>query len=133
LHVGQAARAIRIMHAEDDKLVADATRQALALEGWQVESVSAGVTALRRLTGETRYDLLLLDNELPGVSGVELARAARRLEHRRQTPIIMLSAADVKAAAERAGVDVFLRKPDDISKLVETIARLLGSSRAPRT
>jgi CheY-like chemotaxis protein len=128
LHEGQAARSVRILHAEDNKLVADSIRDALALEGWLVESVGAGVTALRRLTGEAHYDLLLLDNELPGVSGVELARAARRLEHRRQTPIVMLSAADVRAEAESAGVDVFLRKPDDISKLAETIARLLASA-----
>jgi CheY-like chemotaxis protein len=126
LHEGPfAARAVRILHAEDDRLVADTVRETLALEGWQVETVGAGVTALRRLTGEDNYDLLLLDNELPGVSGVELARAARRLEHRRHTPIVMLSAADVRAQAERAGVDAFLRKPDDVPKLAETIARLL--------
>ena len=131
LHEGQQeARALCILHAEDDKLVADVVRDTLALEGWQVESVGAGVTALRRLTGESRYDLLLLDNELPGISGVELARAARRLEHRRHTPIVMLSAADVRAEAEGAGVDAFLRKPNDISKLVETIARLLPTAGA---
>ena len=40
----------------------------------------------------------------------------------------MLSAGDVKLEAERTGVDAFLRKPDDIIRLVETIARLLSAA-----
>lgn len=40
----------------------------------------------------------------------------------------MLSATPVEAAAREAGADVFLRKPQDIGSLVETITRLLGSA-----
>jgi DNA-binding response OmpR family regulator len=49
------------------------------------------------LEGKEHYDLLLFDNELPHVNGVELIRRARRLPHRRRTPILMLSAGDVEA------------------------------------
>lgn len=46
--------------------------------------------------------------------------------HRSGTPIVMLSATPVEAAASEAGADVFLNKPQDIGSLVETITRLLG-------
>ncbi len=40
----------------------------------------------------------------------------------------MLSASDCAAAAHRAGIDAFLRKPEDMAILVETVARLLTDS-----
>lgn len=47
-----------------------------------------------------------------------------------QVPIIVLSAADVERDARRAGASAFLRKPDDVPLLAETVARLL--SRKPK-
>jgi len=126
---GKRARAVKILYAEDDKLVADAVVEVLKLEGWRVELLSNGEAVLSMLTGAARYDLLLLDNELPGRSGLELVRAARELEHRRRTPVVMLSASDVKAEAERAGVDAFLRKPEGVGELVATITRLLAAGK----
>jgi two-component system chemotaxis response regulator CheY len=122
----RAARQIVILHVEDNRQLAGAVKETLADEGWTVETCADGVEALHQLAGETRYDLLLFDNELPGASGIELVRRARGLPHRKQTPIIMFSASDCEAQARRAGVDAFLRKPQDIARLVETVARLLA-------
>jgi CheY-like chemotaxis protein len=122
----KAARTVVILHVEDSVQLAEAVRDTLEEEGWTVETCADGVDALHQLAGETQYDLLLFDNEVPGVSGIELVRRARGLSHRRQTPIIMFSASDCEANARRAGVDAFLRKPQDIAHLVETIARLLS-------
>jgi CheY-like chemotaxis protein len=77
------------------------------------------------LTDHQHYDLVLVDNELPGLSGLELVQRARRMTHRRRTPIVMLSGTDCETEAWRAGVDAFLRKPDDIDQVASTIARLL--------
>jgi CheY-like chemotaxis protein len=121
-----AVRSIVILHVEDNRQLAEAVKDTLADEGWTVETCSDGVEALHQLAGETRYDLLLFDNEVPGASGIELVRRARSLSHRRQTPIIMLSASDCEENARRAGVDVFLRKPQDIRRLTETVGRLLA-------
>jgi two-component system, OmpR family, phosphate regulon response regulator PhoB len=81
------------------------------------------------------YDLLLLDCELPGASGLELARRARSLAHRRRTPVIIMSGSQAEGAALRAGADVFLKKPEDTSAIVEIISRLLitagASTRGP--
>jgi CheY-like chemotaxis protein len=86
---------------------------------------------LKKLAGKTRYDLLLFDNELPGMNGVELIRIARKLPHRRRTPIIMFSASNCEAEAWKAGVNAFLRKPKDLPALTSMIARLLSSKRKP--
>src|SRR5712691_6827256 len=73
------------------------------------------------IAGEARYDLLLLDYDLPGVDGIQLTQHARGLDHRSQTPIVILSAMPIDAAARDAGADAFLRKPEDLSSLAETI------------
>lgn len=68
-----------------------------------------------------------MDNELPGVSGLELVRRLRPLEHRRHIPAVVLSAGECGAGARRAGADEFLLKPEGIGTLAETIGRLLAA------
>ncbi len=91
-----------------------------------VDAFDEGVAALAQIESSVHYDLMILDNELPGVGGIELIRRARALAHRQRTPIIMLSASDVERDARRAGASAFLRKPQEIPALAETIARLLA-------
>ena len=119
------ARPAVIMHVEDHKVVADAVRDTLRLEGFRVVTCADGAVAVSRLSSDATYDLLIFDNHLPNVDGMELVRHARGLPHRQQTPIIMLSATEAEAEARRAGVDVFLRKPDDVRNLVGVVRRLL--------
>lgn len=104
-------------------------KETLELEGWRVETCAHGLVALRLIEGDARFDLLLLDNELPAMSGIELTRRARSLSHRRQTPIIVISASVCGRAAREAGADAFLKKPEDVGKLLETIERLLSDRR----
>jgi CheY-like chemotaxis protein len=115
---------LTILYAEDNKLVSDAVRDLLEAEGWRVEFCSDGNAAMNRIAGGFPYDLLLLDNELPGATGMELTRYARSLPRYRRTPIIMVSATDCGAQARGAGADLFLRKPDDIDALVEAVRGL---------
>jgi CheY-like chemotaxis protein len=101
------ARLVRILHVEDNKVVADAVRDTLETAGWEVETYADGAVALTKITGSTHYDLLLFDYDLPGVSGIELVQQARNLAHRRDTPIIVLSAALGEAAAREVGANKF--------------------------
>jgi two-component system OmpR family response regulator len=116
-----------ILLVEDCQIVADAVRETLEDEGWQVEMCADGFVAWLLIRSGAHYDLLLLDNELPNVNGLELARRARGLAHRKQTPIIMISASECVRDARLAGANEFLRKPQDIGKVVETVARLLNT------
>src|SRR5260370_636369 len=121
----QAASQISILHVEDNEQIAKLINDLVASEEWRVELCADGYDALDRLTGNDPYDVLLVDNDIPGLSGVELVQRARKINHRRRTPIVMLSGSDCESEAWDAGVDVFLKKPEQINKLVLTIARLL--------
>lgn len=122
----KATQPIRILHVEDNEIVTDTVRGTLESEGWKVEVCTDGITGLTRIASNAHYDLLLLDNELPGIEGLELVRQARKLSHRRRTPIIMFSACECETEAWGAGVAAFLKKPDEMLEVVKTIARLLN-------
>ena len=131
--IDSGTRTVRILHVEDNRTVAEAVKETLELEGWEVETCTDGAAALKKILDDTHYDLLLLDYDLPGVSGIELVRRARSVAHRENTPIIVLSAALGEAEAREAGANEFLHKPEDIRNLVETITRLLSSAEDLKT
>jgi CheY-like chemotaxis protein len=60
---------LTILYVEDSQFVSDAVKETLEGEGWQVESCVDGSVALLLIKSNRRYDVLLLDNELPNVSG----------------------------------------------------------------
>jgi len=114
---------------EDDQQIAKVVDQMLAAEEWRVELCTDGYGALEKLTGNDHYDLLLVDNDLPGLSGLELVERARKMRHRHRTPIVMLSGSNCETEAWGAGVQAFLRKPEQISELPSTLNRLLEVQR----
>ena len=116
---------LTILYVEDHRLVADAVKDTLEAQGWRVVLCVDGAAALTKIASGARYDLLITDNHLPNVNGLELVRYARRLKHREELPIVMFSAVDCQTEAEQAGVQVFLRKPEDIQRLVPVIKQLL--------
>jgi two-component system chemotaxis response regulator CheY len=119
---------LTILYAEDHRVVAHTVKETLEEQGWRVVLCYDGAIAVSRLASAATYDLLVFDNHLPNVNGLELVRYARQFPHRQQTPIIMLSADYCEREARLAGVNEFLMKPRDVGKIVETIARLLDTS-----
>ena len=101
----------KILIVEDDPDILLPLQDDLVLEGYQVEGVGDGETALRRLD-EDRFDLLLLDVMLPGVDGFEVCRRLRHGGSR--LPIILLTAkaqeAEVVMGLEQ-GADDYVTKP----------------------
>lgn len=91
-----------------------------------VDSCLSGPIALEIIKSDAPYDLIILDNDLPGLGGLELVLHIRSIAHRRNTPVIMLSGDDCEAAALRAAVSDFLRKPAGVDQLSATIKRLLA-------
>jgi DNA-binding response OmpR family regulator len=117
---------LTILYIEDNGVVADAVSDLLAREGWCVEVCADGIAGLREIEGERHYDLLVVDHDLPYIHGLLLVERARRLQHRQRVPIIMVSAGEHQVAARNAGADLFLRKPEGIGELVESIKRLIA-------
>jgi CheY-like chemotaxis protein len=120
-----ATSQISILHVEDNKVVARLIQDTLGVEGIHVDSCLSGTTALEILRSDAPYDLVIIDNDLPGLSGLELVLRVQTMAHRRNTPVIMLSGDDCEAEAWRAGVKAFLRKPEAVNQVSSTIKRLL--------
>jgi len=118
-------QAIRILHVEDSPIVAGLVREIAEHESWKVENCIDGDAPLEELVGHAQYDLLLVNFELPALNGLELMEHVRTMPHRRCMPIVMMSGTLSESVARKAGVNAFLRKPQDIGLLVETINRLL--------
>jgi len=70
----------------------------------------------------------VVDNNLPGLSGLELVLRVRSMPHRRNLPIVMLTADECEREAWRAGVDAFLGKTE-VDQLASTIARVIDKRR----
>lgn len=118
---------ITILVIEDYKPVLHLMKDMLEMEGYVVDLCENGTAALSKIQSSEHYDLILTDNDLPGVSGLELIRHARTLAHRRHAPIIMLSALPHQREAHRAGANEFLKKPEEVIAVVQTVTRLLGT------
>jgi DNA-binding response OmpR family regulator len=113
-------------------MVAQLVGDILAAEDWHVELCVDGDAALRKLTGNDPYDVLVIDNNLPGLSGLELVQRARKITHRRRTPPIMLSGDDVEKDAWRAGAGDLNQPPCLVARRWRAELRARGSSNARR-
>ena len=108
---------VRILLAEDDKVLADALCRALARSAYAVDVAPTGDEADRALLA-ANYDLAILDIDLPGMSGLEVLRRLRA--RRALTPVLILTAMDALAdrvAGLDAGADDYLTKPFDLPEL----------------
>jgi DNA-binding response OmpR family regulator len=119
---------MRVLVAEDDAGLRSVLERGLREQGYAVDAVTDGESALRHLRAYD-YDVAVLDWRMPTRTGVEVVREARRAGDR--TPILLLTARD--ATADRVtglneGADDYLVKPFDFTELV---ARLQALQRRP--
>ena len=121
---GGLRAALTILHVEDHEAFTTLVQEILGGEGVEVDACASGTDAWEILKRNDHYDAVIIDNNLPAVSGLELVLRVRSMPHRRNLPIIMLSADDCEKEAWRAGVDAFLRKTE-VEQLSSTIARVI--------
>ncbi|HEX8149292.1 MAG TPA: response regulator [Pyrinomonadaceae bacterium] len=115
-----------ILYVEQNRMLLQTVRDVLEFAGWYVKPCSDDGSAVVYVESRGHFDLLLLDHDFRGLSGLKLTERARRRPHRRKTPIILISLEDIAEEACRAGADAFLRKPNNLIELVDTIRRLLA-------
>lgn len=119
---------VRLLLADDDRLVLGTLEKGLDGAGYQVAAVLGGEEALERARRE-RFDLALLDIRMPGISGIELARQLR-IEH--GLACLILSAYDDQALVEQAvaeGALGYLIKPMDTPRMIPAIQAALARAR----
>ncbi len=116
---------MRIVYVEDNDANLTLVRKVLEAAGdITVTGVPSAEEGLQLVTQEPP-DVLLLDLDLPGMSGLDLARKLRQIPELSALPIIAISASvmkDERAKALQAGCDAFVEKPFDIQRL-RTIVR----------
>jgi DNA-binding response OmpR family regulator len=117
-----------ILYVEQNRMLLQTVQDVLEFAGWYVEPCSNDGYAVAYVESARHdFDLLLIDHDFRELSGLKLVERARRQPHRKKTPIILISLEDIAEEARRAGADAFLRKPNNLIELVETIKRLLDA------
>ena len=110
-----------ILVIDDDLPILTLMRNVLGAFGFEARLASSGAQALATVR-EERPDLVLLDKNLPGMSGTEIVSALRNEGSLKQVPILILSGAPVEPdEIERLGAAGAIMKPFDVVDLVERI------------
>jgi DNA-binding response OmpR family regulator len=122
------SQAPKILVVEDEETIRLAVEMMLEERDWQVLGVETGLEAVKAAT-ETPFDVVILDKNLPDISGVEVLQRIRDVDTKVRA-IMLTGYANVESAVEMAtlGVDAFLEKPlQDIYELGDAVARSLQS------
>ncbi len=120
---------MRVLIVDSETAIAEFLAHSLAGVGYQVVSVAEGGEALSRLAAE-QFDLLLVDAQLPDVSGYALVTKLR--QRKGELPIVMLGSGalvDDRVRGLEAGADDFLAKPFALVELQARVKAILRRSR----
>jgi len=122
---------MRVLVTEDDEILAAAVATGLRREGMAVDVALDGAAALEH-AAVNRYDVVVLDRDLPGVHGDDVCRAL--VAGRSESRVLMLTAA--RSVSDRVeglglGADDYLPKPFDFAELIARIRALARRAAAP--
>jgi two-component system copper resistance phosphate regulon response regulator CusR len=115
----------KILIVEDEKKIANTLKKGLTEIGYYADVAFDGLIG-KRLFFANQYDLIILDINLPGITGYELCRIIR--DHNQQVPVIMLTAmttTDDKIEGFDSGTDDYMIKPFEFKELLVRIRALL--------
>ncbi len=122
--------ALYVLVVDDDPIEAEHARTVLDEVGIRADTCSSGEEALRMMelqhTKHNPYNLVLMDWNMPGMSGLE-ASAEIRKQYDRESTVVVLTAYnwdDIQEEAQRVGVDSFLAKPLFAANVVEQFERI---------
>jgi len=118
----------RILVADDEPHIRRILATMLETAGFDVNPAEDGSRALEALTSDESYRMALLDIMMPGLTGLEILERVRNLPHRKNLPVVILTAKGQDTDREAAfalGADEFVTKPFSPKKLLARIQDLL--------
>jgi len=116
-----------VLIVEDNELNMKLFRDLLEAHGYQTVGTSNGREALS-LARQYRPDLILMDIQLPEVSGLEVTRWIKDDTELQKTPVVAVTAFAMKGDEERireGGCEAYLSKPISVGKFIETVRRFV--------
>ena len=125
----EESRPARILVVDDEESIRDLLRLVLTREGYSVVTANGGEEAIEYLEAQ-RFDLVITDLVMPRVNGVEVLRAARRIDPK--YPVMVITGyPSVETVTElvRLGAGDYLTKPFNIDVVRMTVAKLLEMGR----
>jgi signal transduction histidine kinase/ActR/RegA family two-component response regulator len=117
----------RVLLVDDHATTLQVMEKFLQKVGLRVTTASNGEDAIKEITRNSRYDMIIMDVQMPGLSGIETAKIIRLYEDEnkiQRVPIISLSANTSDKNIEEcilAGMDDFIEKPADFNKVHQVI------------
>ena len=123
------AGSLRLLVAEDAPPIRRILTTLLEAAGFQLTVVGDGPAALEKLKGSEPLDLVVMDLLMPGMTGLEVLQEIRTMTHRKNLPVIILTAKGQDVDREEAfalGADEFMTKPFSPKKLLVRVDQLLA-------
>jgi DNA-binding response OmpR family regulator len=118
-----------IFFYEENRMLLQTVKDVLEFAGWYVKPCESSGYAVAYIESDEHFDLLILDHD-SSISGLKLVQRARQKAQRKRTPVILILLEDIADEAREADADAFLRKPNNLITLVDTIRSLLAARRA---
>jgi two-component system cell cycle response regulator DivK len=119
-----------VMIVEDNELNMKLFHDLLEANGYRTIQTRNGMEALT-LARDERPDLILMDIQLPEVSGLDVTRWIKEDETIRHIPVVAVTAFAMKGDEERiraGGCEAYLSKPISVAKFIETVRQFLGKA-----
>ena len=119
-----------VLIVEDNELNMKLFHDLLDAHGYQTLQTRSGIEALK-IARERRPDLILMDIQLPEVSGLEVTRWLKDDEKLRDIPVVAVTAFAMKGDEQRirqGGCEAYISKPISIGTFLETVRRYLGEA-----
>jgi CheY-like chemotaxis protein len=123
----------RVLVVDDNSIAQTIAAHALRRQSFEVECAGTGRLAFQAAS-KTRFDVILMDLQMPGWDGFETVEQIRQLPGYRETPIIAVTANcsdDYRARTIRCGMQDFLAKPVRTRDLVQAVEKQLLPELAP--
>ena len=120
----------KVLLAEDNHECRDLFAVTLRHLGYQVLQAEDGDTAVKKALAE-KPDLILMDIQLPEVSGLEVTKWLKDDEALRDIPVVAVTAFAMKGDEERirqGGCEAYISKPISIVTFLDTVRRYLGEA-----
>lgn len=123
---------LKVLVVDDEKDIVKIITRALKKQSWglEIEPAYDGYEAGVKVT-DSFPDLVILDNELPGVDGYKVLQNIKANKKLKGVKILAITGKDIPETKEKllsSGADVFMAKPLNLKELVSTVARLLDLS-----